>query len=126
MTQPPPSPKSRLRAVYSVPEEEPRRTERVIYQLEDAGNPVLRLRPTVRMEDDDGEVRHLYRIDAFSRISGVRLGHAEVVAALGSPEEFAAESRQFQSAPFRAVLQDLGDQLIERYAEAEALQPPPA
>ena len=124
MIQPPRSPKSRLRAVYAVPEEEPRRTERVIYQLEDAGHPVLRLRPTVRMQDQDGEVRHLYRVDAFSRITGVKLGHAEVVAALGSPEEFAAQSRQFQSAPFRAVLQDLGGQLVERYAEAESLQAP--
>ncbi|MEA2683191.1 MAG: hypothetical protein QOK05_1519 [Chloroflexota bacterium] len=125
MSQAPRSPKSRLRAVYSVPEEEPRRTERVIYQLEDAGHPVLRLRPTVRMEDEDGEVRHLYRVDAFSRISGLRLGHAELVAPLGSSEEFAAESRQFQSAPFRAVLADLSGQLVDMYAETEALQPPP-
>lgn len=126
MAQPPQSPKSRLRAVYSVPEEEPRRTERVIYQLEDSGHPVLRLRPTVRMEDHDGEVRHLYRVDAFSRISGIKLGHAQVLAALGSPEAFAAGARHFQSAPFQAVLQGLGDELIERYAEAEALQAPSA
>jgi hypothetical protein len=126
MNEPLPSPKSRLPAVYSVPEEEPHRTERVTYQLEDMGHPVLRLRPTLRLVEEDGQTRHLYRVDAFSRMTGVKLGTAERVVPLGSPEEFAAESRQFQSAPFRAVLEDLSAELIERYAEDEATAPPPA
>lgn len=125
MDEPPPSPKSRLRAVYGVPEDQPRRTERVTYQLEDMGHPVLRLRPTLRMVGADGETRHLYRVDAFSRMTGVKLGSAESLAPLGSPEEFAAESRQFQSAPFRQVVEDLSRELVERYAEAEAVAPPP-
>lgn len=126
MNEPLPSPKSRLGAVYGVPQDQPRRTERVTYQLEDMGHPVLRLRPTVRMVEEDGETRHLYRVDAFSRMTGVKLGSAESVAPLGSPEEFAAESRQFQSAPFRMVVEELSRQLVERYAGAEAVAPPPA
>jgi hypothetical protein len=98
----------------------------VTYQLEDTGQPVLRLRPTLRLVEDDGQTRHLYRVDAFSRITGVKLGTAELVAPLGSAEAFAAESRQFQSAPFRAVLEALSGQLIERYEETEAIGPPPA
>jgi hypothetical protein len=124
MTEPLPSPKSRLRAVYTVPEDEPTRTEKVVYQLEDMGHPVLRLRPTVRQVDDDGETRYLYRMDAFSRLRGVRLGTAEIVAPLGSAEAFAAESRQFQSTPFRGVLEVLSDELVEKYAAIEAAPAP--
>jgi hypothetical protein len=124
MTEPLPSPKSRLRAVYSVPEDEPARTEKVVYQLEDMGHPVLRLRPTVRQVEDDGETRYLYRMDAFSRLRGVRLGTAEIVAPLGSAEAFAAESRQFQSTPFRSVLEALSEELVEKYAAIEAAPTP--
>jgi hypothetical protein len=120
MTEPLPSPKSRLRAVYSVPEDEPVRTEKVVYQLEDMGQAALRLRATVRQVDDDGGTRYLYRVDAFSRLSGVKLGDEELVAPLGSPEAFAADSRQFQSAPFREVLAELSRRLVESYAAAEA------
>ena len=120
MNEPLPSPKSRLRAVYAVPAEPPRRTERVIYQLEDMGHPVLRLRPTVRLVDDDGEERFEYAVTAFSRITGQRLGVADLVAPLGSQEAFAAQSRQFQSAPFRMVLKELSSGLVEQFAAAEA------
>jgi hypothetical protein len=125
MTEPLPSPKSRLRAVYTVSVDQPKRTQDVVYQLEDMGHPSLRLRPTVRMVDDDGETRYLYRVAAFSRITGVKLGIAEQVAALGSQEEFAAVAREFQSAPFRMVLEDLSQDLIGQFAEAEASAPAP-
>ena len=42
MTGPLPSPKSRLRAVYTRPLDPAARTEDVIYQLEDTGHPVMR------------------------------------------------------------------------------------
>ena len=126
MNEPLPSPKSRLRAVYGVPAEVPRRSERVVYQLEDTGHPVLRLRPTLRQVDDDGETRYQYRVDAFSRITGVKLGEAELVAPLGSREAFAADSRQFQSGPFRAVIDELSEKLIAQYAEGESTDPPAA
>ncbi|HEY8739486.1 MAG TPA: hypothetical protein VIN56_02695 [Candidatus Dormibacteraeota bacterium] len=119
MNKPLPSPKSRLPAVYAVPEDEPHRTERVIYQLEDTGHPALRLRPSVRQVDDDGEIRYLYRVDAFSRLSGLKLGQSELVATLGSTEAFAAESRQFQSASFRGVLEDLSGRLVDQFAAGE-------
>ena len=123
MTEPLPSPKSRLRAVYTRPLDPPARREDVIYQLEDTGQPVLRLRPTVRQVDDDGERRYLYRVDAFSRLTGKRLGKAEVLAALDSPEEFAARSRQFQSEPFRQVVDQLSEALVARFADREATGP---
>ncbi len=120
MPEPPPSPKSRLRAVYSEAAAPALRTEGVIYQLEDTGQPVLRLRPTVRMVDDNGAPRYLYRVDAFSRLTGRRLGRAEVLAELDSPAEFAAKSRQFQSDAFRLVVDALSDALVERFAHREA------
>jgi hypothetical protein len=120
VTEPLPSPKSRLRAVYTRLVDPPSRTEDVIYQLEDTGQPILRLRPTVRQVDDHGERRYLYRVDAFSRLTGKKLGKAEVLAALDSPAEFAARSRQFQSEPFRAVVDELSDALVERFADREA------
>ena len=123
MTGPEPSPKSRLRPVYTVPEEEPHRTEQVIYQLEDMGHPVLRLRPTIRLVADDGETRFLYRVTAFSRMTGRKLGAADRVAPLGSQEAFAAEARQFQSGPFRMVIDQLSGELVDRFAESEATTP---
>ncbi|HXA42702.1 MAG TPA: hypothetical protein VNV65_07300 [Candidatus Solibacter sp.] len=120
MSGPLPSPKSRLRAVYSESAEPALRTEGVIYQLEDTGQPVLRLRPTVRMVDDNGSPRYLYRVDAFSRLTGKRLGRAEVLAELDSPSEFAAKSRQFQSDAFRTVVDALSGALVERFADREA------
>jgi hypothetical protein len=125
MATPPPSPKSRLRPVYTVPEDAPRRTERVIYQLEDMGHPSLRLRPSLRLIDDDGESRYLYRVVAFSRITGTRLGTADRVAPLGSQEAFAADAREFQSGPFRMVLEELSAELVEQFAETEANAPSP-
>jgi len=119
-TPPPPSPKSRLRAVYGVPEDPPRRSEKAIYQLEDAGDPVLRLRQTVRQLDQDGATRYLYRVDAFSRLTGEQLGTAELLAPMGSEEEFAARAREFQTAPFRRIMRALSDELSGRYAKAEA------
>lgn len=126
MAAPPPSPKSRLRAVYSVPEDPPRRTESVIYQLEDAGDPLLRLRQTVRMVDEDGATRYLYRVEAFSRLSGKRLGGADLMAQLGSEEEFAVSAREFQTAPFQAVMSRLSDELRDQYGEIEAATEIPA
>ena len=120
MSAPPPSPKSRLRPVYRVPDDIPRSADVVIYQLEDAGDPVLRLRQTVRQVDDDGSSRLLYRVEAFSRLSGLRLGAAERVAALGSEAEFAARAREFQTAPFRQVVRELSQELRDRYSDAEA------
>lgn len=120
MTEPLPSPKSRLRAVYTRPLEPPTRTEAVIYQLEDTGHPVLRLRPTVRQFEDEGLRRYLYRVDAFSRLTGKRLGRAEVLAALDSPAEFAARSRQFQSESFREVVAELSEALTDRFQAGEA------
>jgi hypothetical protein len=120
VTGPLPSPKSRLRAVYTRPLDPAARTQDVIYQLEDTGQAVLRLRPTVRQVEDAGEVRYLYRVDAFSRLTGKKLGKAEVLAALDSPAEFAARSRQFQSDPFREVVDQLSEALVERFADQEA------
>ena len=120
MTEPLPSPKSRLRAVYTRSLEPPTRTEGVIYQLEDTGHPVLRLRPTVRQFEDEGLRRYLYRVDAFSRLTGKRLGRAEVLAALDSPAEFAARSRQFQSESFREVVAELSEALTDRFQAGEA------
>ena len=117
MTEPLPSPKSRLRPVYTSPVETPARTEDVIYQLEDTGHPVLRLRPTIRQIEDDGLTRYLYRVDAFSRLTGRKVGKAEVLAALDSPAEFAARSRQFQSEAFRDVIAQLSDALVDRFAD---------
>ena len=119
MEGPLPSPKSRLRAVYSEADGPALRTEGVIYQLEDTGQPVLRLRPTVRMVDDNGAPRYLYRVDAFSRLTGKRLGRAEVLAELDSPAEFSARSRQFQSDAFRKLVDALSDALVERFADRE-------
>ncbi len=96
------------------------RQEKVVYQLEDMGDPVLRLRATLRQVDEQGETRYLYRIDAFSRLRGNKLGAAEALARLGTAEAFAADSRQFQSAPFRQVLEGLSLELVERYSAAEA------
>jgi hypothetical protein len=120
VTEPLPSPKTRLRAVYTRPLEPPTRTETVIYQLEDTGHPVLRLRPTVRQFEDEGLRRYLYRVDAFSRLTGKRLGRAEVLAALDSAAEFAARSRQFQSEAFKEVVAELSDTIVDRFQAGEA------
>jgi hypothetical protein len=120
VTEPLPSPKSRLRAVYTRPLDPPVRTETVIYQLEDTGHPVLRLRPTIRQFEDEGLRRYLYRVDAYSRLTGKRLGRAEVLAALDSPAEFAARSRQFQSEAFRDVVAELSAALVDRFQSGEA------
>jgi hypothetical protein len=119
MAEPLPSPKRRLRAVYSVPDGAPRRSERVIYQLEDTGHPVLRLRPTVRLVEENGADRVLYRVDAFSRLSGAHLGQAEVIADQDSPADFAARAREFQSEPFREVMTELSEALVERFGDRE-------
>jgi hypothetical protein len=116
-----PSPKQRLSAVYTVPDKPLPRSERVIYQLEDTGHPVLRLRPTVRVVEHDGIPRYLYRVDAFSRLTGKRLGSQETEAAPNSPADFAAASHQFQSAPFREVIDELSGRLADRFGEAEAI-----
>ncbi|HEV3231773.1 MAG TPA: hypothetical protein VG245_05915 [Candidatus Dormibacteraeota bacterium] len=110
------SPKERIRAVYTVADA-PRRTERVTYQLEDTGHPLLRLRPSLRLVDEDGWQSYLYRVEAFSRVTGEKLGIAEELAAPGSPEEFAASSRQFQSPPFRACVERLRADLAARYSD---------
>lgn len=123
MTEPLPSPKSRLRPVFTVPEDPSRRTEKVVYQLEDMGHPSLRLRASLRLIDDDGQTRFLYRVVAFSRMTGARLGVADQVAPLGSQEEFAASAREYQSAPFRMVLEELSRELVDQFAEAEATAP---
>jgi hypothetical protein len=109
-----------LRAVYTPTSEGAPGAEAVIYQLEDTGHPVLRLRPSVWQVDDGGLRRYLYRVDAFSRLTGARLGRAEVLAELDSAAEFAARSRKFQSEPFRRVVDDLSAPLIERFADREA------
>ena len=114
----PPSPKRRLRAVYEATETEAR-TEPVTYQLEDTGHPVLRLRPTLRIVTEAGAPRYLYRVDAFSRMTGRHLGLAEVLAAPDSPAEFAARAREFQSVPFREVIEELSEALVERFANRE-------
>lgn len=119
MSEPLPSPKRRLRAVYSVPEDAPRRSERVSYQLEDTGHPVLRMRPTVRLVEENGADRILYRVDAFSRLSGAHLGQAEVIADEDSPADYAARAREFQSEAFRGVVTELSDALIDCFAERE-------
>ncbi len=119
MTDPLPSPKSRLRAVYTRPLDPPTRTEAVIYQLEDTGHPVLRLRPTVRQFEDDG-LRYLYRVDAFSRLTGKKLGQAEALAPVDGPAEFAARSRQFQSEAFSKVIAQLSAVLVDRFQDREA------
>lgn len=91
------------------------RREAVIYQLEDTGHPALRLRPTLRIMEEDGERRFLYRVDAFSRLTGAKLGQADILAAEGSPAEFAAEARQFQSEAFQDVVKQLSQALIARF-----------
>ncbi|MGI8609976.1 MAG: hypothetical protein ACR2MY_12240 [Candidatus Dormibacteria bacterium] len=125
MSEPLPSPKSRLRAVYTVPSDAPRRSEKVVYQLEDTGHPSLRLRPSVRLIDDDGQTRFLYRVLAYSRITGLELGVADRVAPLGSQEEFAADAREFQSEPFLMVIDELSAELVAQFGEAEATAPAP-
>ena len=122
MTEAPRSPKSRLRPVFAVDDAPAASTESVTYQLEDTGHAVLRLRPTVRVVDEDGQRRFLYRVDAFSRLRGTKLGTAEVLAPPGSPAEFTAESRQFQDAAFQETIKQLSDLLIRKYGRAE----PPA
>lgn len=120
MAGPPPSPKSRLRPVYGVLEDAAAPVDSVIYQLEDAGDPILRLRQTVRQVAQDGATRFLYRVEAFSRLSGRRLGAAELLTTLGSEEEFAARAREFQTAPFREVVRGLSEELRGRYSDLEA------
>jgi len=113
--------------VYRVPEDDsPRRKDAVLYQLEDEGDPVLRLRATVREVEDDGATRVLYRVEAFSRLTGHRLGGAELVAALGSEEEFSARARGFQTAPFRSVMEGLSAELRASYSAGEATTEIPA
>jgi hypothetical protein len=118
VSAPPPSPKRRLRAVYQAPDNEAQ-TEPVTYQLEDTGHAVLRLRPTVRVVDEGGVERFLYRVDAYSRMTGRHLGLAEVLASPDSPAEFAARAREFQSLPFREVVDELSDALVERFADRD-------
>jgi hypothetical protein len=98
---------------------EVRRTQRVVYQLEDTGHPLLRLRVSLRAVDEGW----LYRVEAFSRLTGVRFGEAEELAAPGSPEEFAAAARHFQSPPFRAVVERLRADLSARFAANVAQAP---
>ena len=118
MSIPSPSRKSRLRPVYTVQDDAPARGERVIYQLEDDGQPLLRLRPTVRLVQEDREERYLYRVTAFSRVTGELLGAADHEAPPGSREEYAAKSRQFQTLPFREVMLALRAELLDRYRDA--------
>lgn len=118
MAGPPLSPKRRLRAVYEAPETEGR-TEPVTYQLEDTGHPVLRLRPTLRIVVEEDVERFLYRVDAFSRLTGRHLGLAEVLAGADSAAEFAAKAREFQSVPFREVIDELSEALVERFVDRE-------
>ena len=115
MSAPLPSPKRRLRAVYSVPVDAPATSERVIYQLEDTGHPAIRLRPTVRIVESDAVRGYLYRVDAFSRLTGEKLGSAEELVDPASSAEFAVAAREFQSGPFREVIDRLSQQLVERH-----------
>lgn len=113
-----PSPKERLQPVYQVPPGPVKRDQRVIYQLEDTGHPLIRMRVTVRLSGDPQDETVLYRVDAYSRVSGELLGSAETTAPHGSAEAYAALARQFQTVPFRRVLHELRDQLAERYGDA--------
>jgi hypothetical protein len=120
-----PSPKERIPPVYEVPEEQVKRTQRVVYQLEDTGHPLLRIRVTVRLVGDGDEQSVLYRAEAFSRVTGSALGIAEMTPPHDSTEAYVALARQFQTPPFRRVLQSLWDELAERYRDAvpeEAVQ----
>lgn len=119
MTDELPSPKRQLRAVYTVPMEQSRHSQKVIYQLEDTGHATLRLRPTVRVIDYEGTPWYLYRVDAFSRMTGDHLGKAEAAAAPGSAEEFAAAAREFQSEPFRRTVDELSRSVAARFAESD-------
>ncbi len=118
MSGAPPSPKSRLPAVHRVPDRDAARGERVLYQLEDTGHPLLRLRTTLRVREEDGLSTYHYRVDAFSRITGGHLGEAAMDASPGSRPEFAARSRQFQSRDFREVVDRLRDEVSTRYRDA--------
>ena len=91
----------------------------MIYQLEDTGHPRLRLRPTLRVVEAPGETEYIYRVDAFSRLTGAHLGKAEALAAPGSPAEHAARTRQFQSGPFRDAIGQLRERLIDRFQDLE-------
>ena len=121
-----PSPKERIRPVYLVPEGPVARTQNVVYQLEDTGHPLLRLRVSVRLvESPTGPPSVLYRVDAHSRVTGAWLGSAETIAESGSAAEYAAIARQFQSDPFRTVVQALRDDVAERFRDSvpqEAVQ----
>ena len=119
MPSPPPSPKSRLRAVYTVPADRSRRTEEVVYQLEDSGHPELRLRPTVRLRTTGDLTSYVYRVDAFSRLTGTLLGHAEVTAQAGSEAEYAAEARQYNAPPFRETFERLSARLADQLKDTE-------
>ena len=119
MTDAPRSPKSRLRPVYTVDADPIARSETVIYQLEDTGHPVLRLRPSVRVVQEDGRRSYLYRVDAFSRLRGGKVGQAEKLAPPGSPAEFAADARDFQGVAFRETIDELCRPLIRRYGRPE-------
>ena len=125
LTSGPPSPKSRIQPVYSVPLEPSRRKEASVYQLEDSGggHARLRLRVSVRSIAETEREAFIYRVEAFSRLTGERLGVVEVEAEPGSPEEFAVASRQFQSAPFRAVVDRLSAEAVDRFAGQEQLGP---
>ena len=113
-----PSPKRRMRAVYSVPEDPPVRSERVMYQLEDTGHPVLRY-AAHRAPCREGDERILLCVDAFSRLSGAHLGQAEVLAEPAGPADYAARAREYQATPFRDVIEELSLALIERFSARE-------
>jgi hypothetical protein len=119
LSQPPLSPKSRIRAVYTERDVPVSRTEQVIYQLEDTGHPRLRLRPVIRVEETGGGTEYIYRVEAYSRLTGAHLGYAEAIAAPGSSAEHAARTRQFQSAPFREAVDQLRQRLIDRFQDLE-------
>ena len=94
-----------------------------MYQLEDTGHPTLRLRPSVRVGSRDGEDRYTYRVDAFSRLTGEHLGHAEVPAAPGSEAEFAARARHYNAGPFRETFERLSARLADQLEGTEPTGP---
>ena len=109
------NPKSRIRPVFTEPVVDVRRAETVIYQLEDTGHPVPRLRPTVREVEYQDHQGYLYRVEAFSRLTGEKLGVCEVVADQDSAAEHAARTRDFMSPPFRATVGALEADLVDRF-----------
>jgi hypothetical protein len=109
------NPRSRIRPVHTESTEQPARRESVIYQLEDTGNADIRLRPTVRELTFTDRQGYLYRVEAFSRLTGERLGAAESIVEEGSAADHAARSRDFMSAAFREVVAGLEAGLVDRF-----------